>query len=165
MLLAPDRAVFLSTSPRDMKVLVTAVPSHMLSRHSLSWPPACALIRTSPLFAAPVFRGLSALGDLGRLAKIGLLPLGLGMTDVDAGLLSSASGMLLMSASDSALSVRFWVLRQMRGMMDSSARGFCAPSYPCIAGLSLVLQKLEAIIQPRNDVHACVYICFSWVAP
>ena len=110
MLLASDKDLPRRTSPRDMKVLVTAVPSHMLSRQSLSCPPACALIRHSlsalPVpFALPAATGCFESGDLAR-PLIGLAE-GFASLTGDAFVLLLMSGMLLMSASDSALSRAF----------------------------------------------------------
>ena len=108
-------------------MLVTAVPSHMLSRQSLMGPPACALMRSGARSASCspfcAMRSLEAgLLRAGELLMLGTgLPWRLGMREGDLLLRPSRSGLRLTSASDSALCGRFcWVLRQRRGTIESS---------------------------------------------
>lgn len=137
MLWAPLRGVPRKTSPREMNVLVTAAPSHMLSRHSLLMsPPACALIRQLLSLSRLPFPGLPA-GEESNFGAFVRPMMGLAealrAAEGDACRLLSMSGMLLMSASDSALRGGFTVLRQMRGIIDSR----CGPSSFCKAASPL----------------------------
>ena len=143
-------------------MLVTAVPSHMLSRQSLMGPPACALMRSggrsvscSPFCA---MRSLEAgLFRAGELLMLGTgLPWGLGIREGEALSRLSRSGLRLTSASDSALCGRFCcVLRQRRGTIETSF-GSSSCSLKTVSQL-----KTQHVTVPRDmlDSESATSIC------